>query len=56
MDMEVIKEIGNYLQKSGWSKIKYRKKLPESAGTIDVIAQSKGLKKKNLLVVVATDI
>lgn len=56
MSMEVIKELGNDLKKSGWSKIVYRKKIPEGAGTIDVIAQSKGLKKKTLLVVVATDI
>ena len=55
--MEEIKELGIYLKDSlGWSKIQYSKKISESAGIIDVIAQSKGLKKKTLLIVIATDI
>lgn len=56
LNMEEIKELGQHLKSIGWPKLKYRKKIPESAGTIDVIAQSGGLKKKNLLLIISTDI
>ena len=56
MKLEELKELGKLLEDKGWSNIKYRKKIPESAGTIDVIASSKGVLKKNLLLIIASDI
>lgn len=56
MKMEEMKELGIFLKGIGWARIKYRKKIPEGSGTIDVIAQSKGIMKKNLLLIISTDI
>lgn len=56
MKLEEIKELVNLLQQKGWSGIKVRTKIKESSGTFDIIAQSKGVLKKTMLVIISTDI
>lgn len=56
MKLEEVKEIVKLLQDKGWSDIKLRTKIKESSGSFDIVATGKGLKKKNLLVIISTDI
>ncbi len=56
MKLEEVKEITKLLQEKGWSDIKLHKKVKESSGTFDIVANSKGMLKKTLLVIISTDI
>ena len=56
MKLEEVKEIVKLLESKGWSGIKLRTKVPDSSGTFDIVATSKGMLKKNLLVIISTDI
>ena len=56
MKLEEVKEIVKLLQDKGWSNIKLRTKIKESSGTFDLVAVSKGMLKKNLLLIISTDI
>lgn len=56
MKLEEVKDVVKLLQSKGWSDLKIRSKVKESSGTIDIIATSKGLKKKTMLVIISTDI
>ncbi|MHA2363258.1 MAG: hypothetical protein ACXAC7_04825 [Candidatus Hodarchaeales archaeon] len=41
------------LQKKGWPNISYFVKFPSSSGTVDIVAQTKGFRKKCLMIVIA---
>ena len=56
MKLEEIKDLVSLLQNKGWSGIKVRTKIKESSGTFDIIAHSKGMLKKTMLVIISTDI
>lgn len=56
MKLEEVKDIVNLLQNKGWSGIKVSTKIKESSGTFDILAHSKGMLKKTLLIIISTDI
>lgn len=56
MKLEEVKEVVKLLQTKGWNDIKLRTKVKESSGTFDIVASSKGVLKKNLLVIISSDI
>jgi hypothetical protein len=56
MKFDDLKEVGKLLKANGWSDIKLRSKIKESSGTFDIVATSKGMMKKNLLVIISSDI
>ena len=56
MKLEEVKEIVKLLEANGWSNIKIRSKIKESSGSFDIVATSKGMLKKTLLVIISTDI
>ena len=56
MKLEEVKEIVNLLKSKGWADIKLRTKIKESSGTFDIVANSKGVLKKSMLVIISTDI
>lgn len=57
MKLEDLKEnVVKVLESKGWVDVKIHKKIKESSGTFDVIATSKGVLKKTLLIIVSTDI
>lgn len=43
------------LQDKGWKKITYAVKLPSSRSTIDIVATSKGFRKKKLIINIGTN-
>ena len=56
MDIVVVqKEMANILMKKGWKDIRFSTRLPESSGTFDIVASSKGIRKKMLVIAIATD-
>ena len=56
MKLEEVKEVAKLLQEKGWPDIKLHKKIKESSGSFDIIATSKGMLKKTMLVIISTDI
>ena len=51
----VQQEIANEIMKKGWKDNKFSMRLPESSGTFDIVAVSRGLRKKTLVLTIATD-
>lgn len=52
---EISKQIATVLEKNGWENIKFGVKLPNSSGTFDVVAKSKGFRKKQLVITIGSD-
>ncbi|MHA2363257.1 MAG: hypothetical protein ACXAC7_04820 [Candidatus Hodarchaeales archaeon] len=52
---ETRKKITMSLQSKGWDKINYKVKFPSSSGTVDIVASSKGLRKKRLIIVIGSN-
>lgn len=52
---EVRDKITQKLQQIGWDKIIYSAKLPSSRSTIDIIATSKGVRKKRLIIIIGAN-
>jgi hypothetical protein len=52
---EISKQIAIELEKNGWGDIKFSSKLPNSSGTFDVVAKSKGFRKKQLVIAIGSD-
>lgn len=53
--IDVQNKIGRDLKDKNWSQVKFSVKLPECSGRYDVFAESGGLRKKRLLINIATD-
>lgn len=56
MKLEEVKEVVKLLETKGWNEIKLRTKIKESSGTFDIVANTKGVLKKNMLVIISSDI
>ncbi|MHA1990627.1 MAG: hypothetical protein ACW981_17075 [Candidatus Hodarchaeales archaeon] len=52
---EISKQIAIELEKNGWGGIKFSAKLPNSSGTFDVVAKSKGFRKRQLVISIGSD-
>ena len=52
---EICNQIATELIKKGWKDIKFSTKLSNSIGTYDVVAKSKGLRKKLLVICIGSD-
>jgi hypothetical protein len=48
-------DLTRVLQLKGWRALKFGVKLPQTAGTFDIVAISKGLRKRTLVIAIATD-
>ena len=56
MKIDELRELSRMLESKGWTGIKLRTKIKESSGTFDLIANSKGMLKKTLLLIISSDI
>ena len=56
MKIDELRELSRMLESKGWTGIKLRTKIKESSGTFDLIANSKGMLKKTLLLLISSDI
>jgi len=52
---EISRQIATELEKNGWGNIKFGVKLPNSSGTFDVVAKSKGFRKRQLVITIGSD-